>query len=77
MNGRTSSAERLYLQIPELSHVTGVLAEGIVTAWLRSSFSVDVTDEGSKSSSLKANLENGHIPGLAKAAAIVSTVKDA
>jgi len=55
------------LLVPEISHATGVLAEGTETFWLRSNYSIGVTDDGSKSSSLKESFENGHVPGLAKA----------
>jgi hypothetical protein len=58
------------LLVSEISHATGVLAEGTEISWLRSNFSIGVTDDGSKSPSLKASFENGHIPGLAKAAVI-------
>jgi hypothetical protein len=37
--------------------------------------SVGATNDGSDSSSLKASLENGHTPGLAKAAVIFFAVK--
>jgi len=74
-NGRTSYGERLSLLVPEISRATGVLAEGTWISWLRSSFPIGVTDDGSKSSSLKASLENCHIPGLAKAAIIFFAIK--
>jgi hypothetical protein len=70
--GRTSSGERLLLLAPEISRATGVLAEGTGIYWFRIYFSIDVTDDGSKSSSLKASLENGHTLGLEKAAILCS-----
>jgi len=36
-----------------------------------------ITDNGSQSSSLKANLQNGHIPSLAKGSVIFFAVKEA
>jgi hypothetical protein len=54
-----------------------VVAEGIGISQLRSSFSIFVTDEGSKSSSLKASFVKGHIAGLDKAAVIFFAVKEA
>jgi len=50
---------------PEISRTTGMLAEGTEISRLESSFSIGVTDDGSKSSSLKASLENYQIPSLA------------
>jgi len=47
-NGRTTSGERLSLLVPEISHATGVLAEGTGISCLQSSFSTSVTDDGSK-----------------------------
>jgi hypothetical protein len=44
-------------------------------SWLGSSLSVGVKNDGSKSSSLNARLENGHKPGLGKAGVIFFTVK--
>jgi hypothetical protein len=38
---------------------------------------MDVTDDGSKSSSLKASLERSHIRGLSKSAIIFFAVKEA
>jgi len=64
-DGCTSFDERLPVLVPEISRATGVLAEGTENSRLQSSFSIGVTDDGSKSSSLKASLENGQIPGLA------------
>jgi hypothetical protein len=75
-NGRTYSGERLSLLVPEISHSTGVLEEVTEISWLRSNFSIGVTDDGSKSSSLKASFENGHVPGLAKAAVIFFAGKE-
>ena len=69
-NGRTFSSESPSLLISEISHVTGMLAEGTEISCLLSNFSIGVTDDSSKSSSLKASFENGHVPGLAKAAVI-------
>jgi hypothetical protein len=74
---RTSSGERLSLLFPEISYPTAVLAEGTEISWLRSSLAVGATNDGSKSSSLKASLEKGHTPGLPKTAVIFFTVKDA
>jgi hypothetical protein len=54
-----------------------VLAEGTGISWLRSIFSIDITDDGSESLSMKASLENVHILGLAKAAVIFFAVKGA
>ena len=73
--GRTSSGKRLSLPDPEISHATGVLAEGTVISRSGSSLSVGLPTSGSKSSSLKASLENGHIPGLVKADVIFFTVR--
>jgi hypothetical protein len=64
-NGHTFSGERLSLLVPEISHATGVLAEGTGIPWLRGNFSISVTNDGSKSSSLKSSFENDHVPGLA------------
>jgi hypothetical protein len=44
--------------VPEISHATGMLTD----ARLQSSFSIGVTDNSSKSSSLKTRLDNGQIP---------------
>jgi hypothetical protein len=63
--------------VPERKKGTGVLTEGTGISWLRSSFSIDVTHDGSKFSSLKSSLENGYIPGLAKPAIIFFAVKEA
>lgn len=65
VDGRPSSGERLSLLISEIFRATEVLAEGTEISLLQSSFSIGVTDDGSKSSSLKASLENGQVPGLA------------
>jgi len=65
------------LLVPEISHATGVLAEGIGISCLRSNFSIGVTGDCSKSSSLKASFENGHVPGLAKAVSIFFAGKEA
>jgi len=61
----------------EISHATGVLAEGTEISCLRSNFSIGVTDDCSKSSSLKASFENGHVPGLAKAVFLFFAGKEA
>jgi hypothetical protein len=53
-----------------------MLAEETGTSWLRSYFSIGVTDDGSTSSSLKASLENCHIPFLAKAAVLFFAITE-
>jgi hypothetical protein len=58
------------LLVPEISRATGVLEEGTGISWLRISFSIDITDGSSKSSSLKASLVQSHMRGLSKAAII-------
>jgi len=63
------------LLVPEISRVTGVLTEGIGISWYGSSFSIGVTDDSAKSSSLKASHENCRVPFLAKAAVIFFAVK--
>ena len=75
-NGFTSS-KRLSLLVPEISRSTGALAKGTGISWLWSSFSIGITDDGSQSSSLKASLENGHIPSLAKGSVVFFAVKEA
>jgi len=54
------------LLVQEISHAAGMLPEAKEISWLHSNFSLGVTGDGSKSSSLKANFENSHVPGLAK-----------
>jgi len=60
---------------PEISRVTGMLTLGTAIAWLRIYFSIGVTDEGSKSSTLKSSHVNFHIKFLAKAAFIFFAIK--
>jgi hypothetical protein len=74
--GRTTSGERLSLLVPEISRATGVLVEGTGISCLRSSFYIGVRDDGPKSSSPKASLENGQIPGLAKVYILLFAVKE-
>jgi hypothetical protein len=64
------------LLVPEISHATGVLAEGTEIPWLRSNFSIGAKDDGSISSSLRASFENNHAPGLAKAAVMFFAGKE-
>ena len=63
--------------VPEISHATGVLAEGTEISFLSSNFSTGVRADCSKSSSLKASFENGHVPGLEKAVFIFFAGKEA
>jgi hypothetical protein len=55
-----------YLLVTETSLATRVLAEGTEVTCSESSLSVGAKNDGSKSSALKASLENVHIQRLGK-----------
>jgi len=60
-NVRPSSGERLSLLVKVIPRATGMLAQETGIYWLRTPFSIGITDDGSKFSSLKVSFENGHI----------------
>ena len=75
-NGRTSSNEGPSLLVREISRATGVVAEGTGISRLRRSI-FHRRNRWWLKILVKASLDNGNIPGLAKTAVIFFAVKEA